>query len=256
MSTDNTATTKVEEVQVDESLRGLIDAGVFYGRKKSRTHPKMKDAILSNRNGIEIINLEKTKIGLEKALAFLAEKARQGGTIMFVGTQPQAGEVASVGAELQMPYIDSRWLGGTLTNNKVILSRIDYYKKLKHDFEHNLLEKYTKKERLMMEKELIRMKEFMAGLEAYTSLPQVLVVVDPQVHSIAVHEARHMHIPVVAFINTDGDPDLINYPVIGNTKARTSVSWFLGNVKDTIKAARLSMPAAAPQEKQIPSQES
>lgn len=245
MSTDTNTNPKTEEIQLDPSLKELMDAGVFYGRKKSKTHPRMKGAILSNRNGIEIINIEKTKAGIDAAVEFLGNRIRQGGNVMFVGTQPPAHEISAVAKEFGMPSVDSRWLGGTLTNHKVILGRIEYFKKLKNDSEQGLLDRYTKKERVMMEKELEKMKEVMTGLEAYNNLPEVLVVVDSNVHSIAVREAKHMHIPVIALVNTDSDPDLVDYPVVGNTKAKTSINWFLGKMADAIRKTRMSNQAAS-----------
>jgi small subunit ribosomal protein S2 len=253
MTAENTETTvKTDELYADESLRELIDAGVFYGRKKAKTHPRMKPFILTNRNGIEIVNIEKTKSVLEEAMTFLAGRVATGGNVLFIGTQPPAEGVMDVAKEFNFPYVDRRWLGGTLTNLKVILTRIEYYKKLKHDSEKGLLDKYTKKERLMLEKELIKMKETMEGLETLSGLPSVVVVVDSNLHLTAVREARCMKIPVIAFVNTDSDPDLVDYAVVGNNKARTSINWFLGKIRETVRASKQAAPKAEPKAESAP----
>lgn len=238
--------TKQEEAAfTDESLKEMVNAGVFFGRKKSRTNPRMKSYILSTRNEIEIIDLNRTKSGLEKATEFLREKVRAGGLVLFVGTQPAAMDIAAVGAEVGMPAVSTRWLGGTLTNFRVISKRIEYYIKLKTDWANNAFEKYTKKERVVIERELHRLDELFNGLAALRVLPTALVVVDPVIHDAAVQEARHLNIPIVAFINTDGDPDEVQHPIAGNTKAKMSINWFLGKIKDAVKEAKSAAPAEA-----------
>jgi len=233
-----------QEEALDENLRELVEAGLFYGRKKSKTHPRMKQAILGNRNGIEIINLTKTRESLETTLEFIRTKAKEGSSLFFVGTQPPAEGIVALAKEFGYPYVSRRWLGGTLTNSKVILGRIEYYKKLKSDVQSGALEKYTKKERLGMEKELARLDELMGGLETYTGRPGALIIIDPNLHMTAVREARTIGAPIVALINTDCDPDLINYPVPGNNKSVTSVNWFLDKVKEAIKEGKAAAPKA------------
>lgn len=244
---------KQEELSANPEFKEMIDAGVFYGRKKSKTHPRMKQFILGNRSGIEIINLLKTKELLEKALNFLKEKAASGAPMLFVATQPPAEDAAKAAAELGIPTVGVRWLGGTLTNFKVIQSRIEYFRKLKSDWEKGALEKYTKKERLGIERELKRLQELFSGLESMTALPEVMVMIDANLHHTALKEAKHMNIPVVAFVNTDSDPLGIDYPVVGNARAKTSIDWFMSKVKDVLaeaKAARAAQAAAAGAEKE------
>lgn len=227
-----------QEEALSEGMKEMVEAGVFYGRKKSKTHPRMKSAILSNRNGIEIINLEKTKEGLDQALAFLAQTVKTGGTVLVVATQPPAEEMINLAKEIGFPYVDRRWLGGTLTNMRIILGRIEYFKKLKNDFEKNLLGQYTKKERLGMEKELEKMKVVMTGLESFTGRPDAMLVVDASIHMTAIREAKHLKVPVMALVNTDTNPDEIEYPVVGNNKSRTSLNWFTARIAETIRNAR------------------
>ena len=227
-----------------ERFKDLIEAGVFYGRKRTKTNPRMRPCILTTRNDIEIINLEKTLEGLEATSKFLSEKVRTGvsqgrGVVLVVGTQPQAVEgVLRIAKECDLPFVTVRWLGGLMTNFKVLSKRIEYYKKLKSELKTGGLEKYTKKERLGFEREIRRMEELFGGLESYTALPDVLLVIDPNSHMGAVREAKRLKIPVVAYINTDADPDFVDYPVAGNTKARKSINWFLEKVAETIREAK------------------
>ncbi len=225
----------------DERFKELIEAGVFYGRKKTKTNPRMRPFILATRNNIEIINLQKTLEGLEKALVFLKEKFRNKETILLVGTQPQASDdTAKLAEEFNLPLVNTRWPGGLLTNFKIISKRVDYYKKLKSELQSGALEKYTKKERLGFEREIRRLKELFAGLENLVSLPGAVVVIDSNVHSTAIREARRLKIPIVAYVNTDVDPESVDYPVIGNTKARKSIDWFLSKVAEALKEAAVA----------------
>ena len=234
---------KTDEAVIDlysgERFKELIEAGVFFGRKRTKTNPRMRPYILVTRNEMEIIDLEKTLEGLEHALLFLKEKVRSGATVLVVGTQPQAVEgVIKLAQEFNMPFVTVRWLGGLLTNFKILSKRNDYYKKLKADLRSGGLEKYTKKERLGFERETRRLEELFGGLEHYLALPDVLLVIDPNMHTTAVREAKRLKIPIVAYVNTDADPDLAEYSVIGNTKARKSVNWFLEQVAETVREAK------------------
>ena len=153
-----------EELYPSEEFREMVEAGVFFGRKKSKTHPKMKPAVLTNRNGIEIINLAKTTEDLEKAVEFLQQKAQEGALMLVVATQPAAASMEGLAKEFGFPYVSRRWIGGTLTNFKIIRSRIDYFKKLRADWEQKAFDKYTKKERVLIEREIEKLRELMGGL--------------------------------------------------------------------------------------------
>ena len=248
MSDDN-ATEKQEAAYPAEASREMIEAGVFYGRKKSKTNPKMREFILANRGGIEIINLEKTSECLEKAMGFVKEKMRNGGLPLFVGTSPAADAgIMRIAKEFSLPYVILRWVGGTLTNFKIIARRVEYLKKLRTDLASGaLVDKYTKKERLEMEREVKRLEELMGGLETMAREPDFLIVIDPNLHTTAVREARIKRIPVVALANVDADPDVIDYLVPGNDKSRMSVAWFLGNMEKAIRegVAERAVVAAA-----------
>lgn len=239
-----------------EASREMIEAGVFYGRKKSKTHPKMKQFVLLNRGGIEIIDLGKTADALEAALGFLKEKVREGGLVLLVGTQPAAeAEIVRVAERFHLPYVINRWAGGTITNFKIIVKRIEYFKKLRGDFASGALEKYTKKERLMLEREMERLRELFGGLENLTKEPDVVVIVDPNMHHTAVREANRAKIPVVALGSVDADPDVVDFLVPGNDKARKSTSWFLGKIEAAIAEGIASRAEPKKEETTAPAEE-
>ena len=172
---------------------------------------------------------------------------------MIVGTQPQAADsVIKFAKELDLPYVAVRWLGGLITNFKVLSKRIEYYKKLKSELGSGaLVDKYTKKERLGFEKEMRRLEELFGGLVNYSAVPSVLIVIDPNPHMTAVKEAKIAGIPVVAYVNTDLDPEIVSYPVVGNTKARMSIDWFLDKMKEAIKEGKIAVPVQPKEEVEV-----
>ena len=233
-----------------EASREMIDAGVFYGRKKSKTNPKMRQFIFGNRNGVDIIDLQKTTEMLEKALEFIKEKAKNNALILFVGTEPAAeAPILAIAKEFEMPYVTVRWIGGTVTNFNIISKRVEHLKDVRNNLASGALDKYTKKERLEMDKEVHRLEQLMGGLENLSHEPDVMVIVNPVVHSSAVREAKRKNVPIVALANMDADPDDIDYCVPGNDKAKTSITWFLKNIETAIKegiSKRSTSPAKAP----------
>jgi small subunit ribosomal protein S2 len=239
--------TQEKNPEIEAAVKEMIDAGVFYGKKKSKTHPRMKPFILNNRNGIEIINLYKTLETLERAEVFVKEKVPGGGMVLLVATQPAfEEEVLAAAKRLECPAVTRRWLGGTLTNFKVISKRMEYYHKLKSDSERNAFDRYTKKERVRIEHEVERLGEFFRGLERLTRLPDMVLVIDPVLHTAAVREARRLRIPVIGFSNVDCDPETLDVAVIGNTKGKTSVLWFLAHIERAIAEARKKAPEPLP----------
>lgn len=232
-----------------EGSREMIEAGVFYGRRKSKTNPKMRQFILANRGGIEVIDLQKTGEKLDKARAFIKEKIRNGGLPLFVGTAPATEDlIKRIAGEFSFPYVILRWIGGTITNFKIISRRVEHLKKLRVDLASGLLEKYTKKERLEMEREVKRLEELMGGLENLSREPDLMILIDPTTHATAVREARARHVPIVALANVDADPEVIDYLVPGNDKTRMSVEWFLGNIEKAIREGIAERAAAKEQE--------
>jgi len=232
-----------------EASREMINAGVFYGRKKSKTNPKMRQFVISNRGGIEVINLEKTEEALAVALAFVTEKIRNGGAPLLVGTEPAAeASILAMAKKFSMPYVTNRWIGGTLTNFKIISARVEHLKKIRADLASGALDKYTKKERVEIDREIKRLEELMGGLETMPREPDFVIMIDPNLHTTAVREARIKKIPIVALANIDADPDLIDYLVPGNDKAKKSIDWFLAKIEKAIEDGmrmRATAPAAA-----------
>jgi len=236
-----------------EASREMMDAGVFYGRKKSKTNPKMRQFILANRGGIEIINLQKSSDMMDRAAGFIKEKVRDNSLVLFVGTTPAAEPgITEIAKKFNMPYVTMRWVGGAITNFRIIAKRVEHMKKLRTDLASgSLVDKYTKKERLELEREMIRLEELMGGLENLTREPDLLVIIDPVFHHTALAEARKKNIPVVAFANVDADPDVLDYLVPGNDKAKRSVDWFLEKVTKAAEEG-VSMRAATPKPEAAP----
>jgi len=224
------------ELENDPELKEMVDSGVFCGRTRLKTHPRMRPYILSTRNGVEIFHLGKTLEKMGDALEFLRAKVAAKGSVLLVGTQPAAQQILEdVSKELNVPAVTVRWLGGTLTNFKVISKRVEYLKKLRSDFATGAVEKYTKKEQLGLKKELAQLEELFSGIENMTGRPDVVIVIDPVLHKAAMNEARKLSIPVVAYANSDMNPEEIEYMIPGNTKSRSSIDWFMGKIKAAIK---------------------
>ncbi len=237
MSQDNVYQ-QLKQLNSKEDIKELLDAGVFWGRKKSKVYPKMKPFVIATRNDIAIINLEKTLNKIKEAKEFLKEKIRDGGDILLVATQPFSYQLTELIKDLNISMVKERWVGGILTNFNVISRRIDFFKKLKSEFESGALDKYTKKEKLNIENQLNKMEKIFSGLENLNSLPNLVIIIDPVLHSIALREANKMKIPVIAFANVDANPNLIDCIVPGNTKSLKSVSWFLKEIHEAISEAR------------------
>lgn len=226
---------KGEELFPGERLKEMVENGVFYGRRKTKTHPRMKPYVLTNRGGIEIINLNKTLEDLEPLLAFIREKIKNGGLMLLVGTQPAAFQgILKVAKEFNFPYVINRWIGGTLTNFKVISKRVEYFWKLRGDLKAGVFEHYTKKEKADLESKIQKSEDIFGGFDTLTRLPDLLLVIDSNLHATAVREAKRMKIPVVVFANIDSDPRTLDHFIVGNNKTKRSVEWFLGKIAEAI----------------------
>ncbi|MEK7191998.1 MAG: 30S ribosomal protein S2 [Patescibacteria group bacterium] len=214
----------------------MVKAGVLYGRKKSKTHPRMKKFINAVRNGISIVDLAATLSTLESAGEFLKEVAKKQGVVLVVGTRPAAQQaVENFAKKSGLLYVIKRWLGGTLTNFKTISSRIQFFTKLKADKAAGKLEKYTKKEQVNFDKQIDKLTIFFSGLENMTKLPDVLLVVDINEHETAVREANRLKIPVIGITNTDSDPESIAYPIPANDNGMASINWILNRLSTKIE---------------------
>ena len=221
---------------VPEIIRKLLEAGVHFGHQAKKWNPQMKKFIFSKRSGIYIIDLEKTVQYLEKAREFLKDMAAGGGKILFVGTKKQAQAlIRDIATQCDMYYVDQRWVGGLLTNFHTIKSRLEHFKRLLKEQEETGFEGYTKKEKAKLLKELDRMKRNYSGVKDMQDLPQALFIVDPKREELAVREARKLNIPTVALIDTNGDPEVIDYPIPGNDDAIKSIRVILELILESIK---------------------
>lgn len=221
------------------SMKQLLEAGVHFGHQTRKWNPKMSKYIFTSRNDIHIINLEDTAVLVEQAYAFVRDAANEGKTILFVGTKKQAQQaIADEAKRCGMFYINSRWLGGTLTNFKTIRSRVDRMNKIyqmEKVGEFNLL---PKKEVLKLVAERDKLEKNLGGIKDMTKLPDVMFVVDPKKEHIAVKEARALNIPIVALVDTNCDPDLIDYVIPGNDDAIRSVALIAGVVANAVIEAK------------------
>ena len=217
-------------------LEEMVQTGVLYGRRKNKTHPRMKPYIFAIRNGIEIFDLGEVLSLLEKAQEFLKETAKKSKTILLVGTQPASKVlIKELGEKLNLPYVNERWLGGTLTNYQTISKRIKYFTNLRADKESGKLEKYTKKERLEFEKSIHRFTTLFSGLEKLSSVPDAVLLIDANDHKTALREAKRLRIPVAALVNSDFNPEEVDYPIPVNTRAKSSIQWVLGKLEQSIQ---------------------
>lgn len=225
-------------------LEEMMKVGLIYGRKKSKTNPKMKPYIFTFRNGIALFDLTKTIEEIDRATEFLKGVLAKGGRILFVGTQPAARDIVkSMAEELGQFYINERWLGGILTNYKTIGARIEHFKKLKADRAAGRHDKYTKKEQLLMTREIDKLTTFFSGVEQMGGMPAAVFVINTDVHETAVREAKRVKVPVVAFMSSDGDPTVVEYPVPANCNARPAIMWVMERFKQALKNVKIEVPA-------------
>jgi small subunit ribosomal protein S2 len=216
------------------TLKELLEAGVHFGHQKKKWNPKMKKYIFGERNGICIIDLEKTVEGLRNACSFLEESAANGKMILFVGTKKQAQEtIVSEASRCGMLHVNRRWLGGTLTNFETFRNRIRQFKEL-IDIEKDAPSRLTKKEILVLKRKRERLEKNLAGIKDMAVLPGVLVIVDPHREKIAVAEATKIGIPIVGIIDTNADPDLIQYCIPANDDAIRAVKLIVSRLADAV----------------------
>ena len=207
------------------TIQTLLDAGCHYGHQTRRWNPKMKSYIFGERNGIYILDLKQTMLGADKAYTFLKETAAKGGKILFVGTKKQAQEpVATQAQRCGMPYINQRWLGGMLTNFVTMRSRINRMEELEAMVEDGRMAVLPKKEQAVLDKELTKLQTNLGGARDMKGLPQALFVIDTKREENAIKEAQRLNIPVVALIDTNSDPDEVEYGIPCNDDAISAVT--------------------------------
>lgn len=240
----------MQEINIEE----LLKAGVHFGHQTSRWHPKMKPFIFTVKNKVHIIDLEKTQAKLAEALSFVEKLVSEGKSIMFLGTKKQAKETIEKAAkETEMPYVSERWLGGTFTNFSSIRNLAKKLTRLKKEKETGALKKYTKKEQLDFEKETTRLNRLVGGIETMDKLPEAIFVVGAREEDIAILEAAKKKVPVIALVDTNVDPTLIDYPIPANDDATKSIELIVNLIKEAVVSGKkkLSVTPATPATKKV-----
>ncbi len=235
-------------------MKELLEAGVHFGHQTRKWNPKMAPYIFDERNGIHIIDLQKTLEDFKKALQFITELVAKGGEILFVGTKKQAQEIIAEEAQrCGMPYVNHRWLGGTLTNFRMIRRSVEKMLELEEIKQSGEWEMLPKKQQSKLEKKLKKLQRNLNGIRDMVDLPDALFIVDSVNEEIAVKEARKLGIPIVAIVDTNGDPEIIDYPIAGNDDAIRAIKLFCSKVADAVlegKKLREEMELKAAQQAQ------
>jgi small subunit ribosomal protein S2 len=228
------------------TMKELLEAGVHFGHQAKRWNPKMKKYIFGERNGIYIIDLQKTLKLFKEAYDFVRSAAAEGKDVLFVGTKKQAQDAITEEAKrCGMYYVSSRWLGGMLTNFATIRKSIDRLKKIEKMKEDGTYDKLTKKEVAGLEKERTKLEKILSGIKTMPGLPSVLFIIDPRKEDIAVHEANKLGIPVVAVVDTNCDPDNIDYVIPGNDDAIRAIRLMASKVADAVIEGRQAIAKEA-----------
>ncbi|MFG1949155.1 30S ribosomal protein S2 [Nonomuraea sp. NPDC048826] len=229
------------------TMRQLLESGVHFGHQTRRWNPKMKRFIFTERNGIYIIDLQKSLSYIDRAFDFVKETVAHGGTILFIGTKKQAQEaIAEQAARVGMPYVNQRWLGGMLTNFSTVHKRLQRLKELEElDFDNVAASGLTKKELLMRRREKDKLERTLGGIRDMGRVPSAVWVVDTKKEHIAISEAKKLGIPVVAILDTNCDPDEVDYPIPGNDDAIRAVGLLTRVVADAVAAGLMARSGAS-----------
>ena len=240
------------------TIKQLLEAGAHFGHQTGRWNPRMKEYIFTKRNGIHIIDLEKTAVMLDKACDFVREVVAAGQSVLFVGTKKQAQEsVEEEAKRCEMYYVNLRWLGGMLTNFATIQARIDQLVRMEDQQTRGEFGRLTKKEIMKIGEKIDKMNRQMGGFKEMTALPGAIFVVDPTKERIAIAEARRMGVPVVAIVDTNCDPYDIDYPIPANDDAIRAIRLICTKIADAVIEGRSGigqMPAAVAEESEIPAE--
>ena len=217
----------------------MFSAGAHFGLGRSRRNPTIAPFIFTTKNRTDIFDLEKTAELLKTATDFVSTLAKESKTILFVGGKKEASSaVKSAAQTLNMPYVHGRWIGGSLTNFLQIRKRIDRYEKLVSDKEKGELAKYTKRERMLIDKEIAKLEKMFYGIVALKKMPDAMVIVDPRHEKNALAEAAQMKVPVIAVLGSDCNIDEIKYPILGNDGSKASISFFMGEIVKAYHAGK------------------
>ena len=230
------------------TMRQLLESGVHFGHQTRRWNPKMKRFIMTERNGIYIIDLQQSLAYIDRSYAFIKETVAKGGTIMFVGTKKQAQEaIAEQATRVGMPYVNQRWLGGMLTNFQTVHQRINRLKELDEiDFDDVAGSSRTKKELLQMRRERDKLNKSLGGIREMTRTPSAVWIVDTNKEHLAVEEARKLQIPIIGILDSNCDPDLVDFPIPGNDDAIRAVGLLTRVVADAVAEGLIARSGAKP----------
>ena len=230
----------------DQIVEQMFEAGAQYGYSKTRRHPSVSKFIYTTKNKGDIINLEKTSVQLDEACLFVKNLGAENKTVLFVGTKPEAKTATKTVAEsLNMPYVVERWIGGTLSNWTEIKRRINELENYQKDSAAGGLDKYTKKERVVMAKKMEKLARYYTGLLGLKKAPDALFIVDAKSEHIAATEARKSGIPVIALVNSDSNIKTLDYPIVGNDSAIPSIKFFATKIAEAYKEGQKGAPVKA-----------
>ncbi len=216
-----------------EAVKEMMKAGLMYSHRKAKTNPKFRQYIYGARNGVEIIDLSQTITALAEAAEFLKSQIKEGKLILVVATQAAAKDAVDLLAEkFKFSRINERWPGGLLTNFGVLSKRIEYLKKIEADLQSGKLDKYTKKERVIINRDIERMKKLFGGVRDLTRLPDLIFVIDASIkgHATAIHEAKITNVPVMAILDSDDDPTVVKWPIPANDHSKMSIDWVVNKI--------------------------
>lgn len=234
-------------MELQKGKTGIIDAlfktGAHFGYSKARRHPSTKPFIFGSKNNVEILDLEKTSASLEAARGVVADLAHEGKTILFVGTKPEARKLVVDGANaIDMPYVSERWIGGTLTNFSEIKKRVARLEDLLIKREKGELSVYTKKERLLLDREIAKLQKHFGGIVSMKETPRALFIVDPRAEHLAVREAVARNVPIIALASSDCDVAKITYPIVANDSAMQSIRFFVEEIVTAYREGKATAP--------------
>jgi small subunit ribosomal protein S2 len=237
--------TETKQISNDPIIDALFSAGAHFAYRRSKRHPTSAPFIFGAKSGVEIFDLEKTKTSLQETEEFVKNLAKSGKTLLFVGGKNEAREAIKKGAaKLGMPAVFGRWIGGSLTNFANIRARIDKMLDLISKREKGELAKYTKKERLLIDREVAKLEEMFGGLVSLKGIPGAMFVVDPGKEHIAVTEAKKEGVPVIALASSDCDFSKVDYVIPGNDASRASIAYFVDRVVSAYESGKAVTPSA------------
>lgn len=236
-------------------MKSLLESGVHFGHRTNKWHPAMKPYIFTERNGIHIIDLQKTVKALEQSYGLIRDSVAEGGMVLFVGTKRQAQEtIQSEATRAGMPYVTVRWLGGMLTNWRTIRQRVNELERLERMRDRGEFERITKKEALMLSRKIERLENLLGGIRLMTRLPDMLFVVDVRREETAIHEANLLNIPVIAMVDTNCDPGNVDYVIPSNDDAIRAIKLLVARMADAViegRAMRKELPEEAEHERMM-----